>query len=521
MWVWMDRIGLILFDATLSAALFLTLIVLAMLACRQPVRRILLARVGLLASLAIPSLVGIGRLPRLDVIDAFVESRFFPWAVELMATGTGEKSVSPAARPRVTGTESDRSASRWLSDVVPAARRWLPRGLTVLDLACVAGGAAWLLLGLGGVEWLIYRSKPPSPIAQALFDDIVAKRPSGAAPARLRVCARLPHPVVTGLLRPTILIPESLDRAEADIEPLRLSLLHEIAHAERSDHWFSTAASVAQAVWFFLPQLWWIRTQLLIDQEFLADRSAAAQYGTSSEYAASLLSLAAPGGPRAVASLRDESRAGSGAGTVGVPSPLSQRMMMLLHCPYPVESRTPRVWSWASRIGIVLASVAAACLMIRWPQVSMAEPAPGTLARIRPRFEVAHFVAEPLHDSEGPLPPRVYVMPVALPPRFDLELEVRSDAMDPVEFRLAGKVIVIPGGRDLAPSEPGSSDPNAKPTPSAWHHLTLRRDHRQITVVLDGRPLPETSPETTLTTWLTVEPPSRSRIEFRKLVMRW
>ena len=83
MWAWMDRIGITLFDATLSAAVFLTFIVLAMLACRQPARRILLARVALLASLAIVPVVGWGRLPRLDVIDTFVESRFFPKALFL------------------------------------------------------------------------------------------------------------------------------------------------------------------------------------------------------------------------------------------------------------------------------------------------------------------------------------------------------------------------------------------------------------------------------------------------------
>jgi beta-lactamase regulating signal transducer with metallopeptidase domain len=521
MWVWMDRIGLILFDAALSTALLLTLIVLAMLGCRQPVRRILLARVALLASLAIPPLVGFGRLPRLDVIDGFVESRLFPWAVRLMATGTAEEPVSPTAGRRVTGPEEGHTASRWVSDLVPAARRWLPRGLTVLDLACVAGGSAWLLLGLVGVQWLIYRSKPPSPTAQALFDELVAKRPGGAARTRLRLCSRLPHPVVTGLFRPTILLPESLDRADPDVEPLRLSLLHEIAHAERSDHWFSTAASVAQAVWFFLPQVWWIRSQLLIDQEFLADRSAAAQYGTSSEYASSLLSLAAPGGPHAGASTNDESRVGSSTGTVGVQSPLVQRMMMLLHCPYPVESRTPRVWSWTYRIGVVLASVAAACLMVRWPQKSLANPVPGAEARMRHRFELAHFVAEPLHDGGSPLPTRGYMMPIALPPRFDLEFDFRCEVMGPVAFRLAGKAITVPGVLDASPSEPGSSSPNPKVGPSIWHHVALRRDHRHLAVFVDGRPAPETTPDTTLTTWLTVEPPFGSRMEIRKLTLQW
>ncbi len=159
---------------------------------------------------------------------------------------------------RIIESEPGRLLPRWLVDRAETARQWLPRGLTVVDLACVAAGSAWLILGLVGVHWLIGRSRSPTPAAQALFDKLVAGRSRAARRARLRVCSRIQHPVVTGLFRPTILIPEALDRAD-DPEPLRLSLLHEIAHAERSDHWFSTAASMAQAVWFFLPQVWWLR----------------------------------------------------------------------------------------------------------------------------------------------------------------------------------------------------------------------------------------------------------------------
>ena len=41
MWMWLDRVGLILFDAALSTALFLSVVVCAMLVCRQPSRRLL------------------------------------------------------------------------------------------------------------------------------------------------------------------------------------------------------------------------------------------------------------------------------------------------------------------------------------------------------------------------------------------------------------------------------------------------------------------------------------------------
>ncbi len=303
MWDWTDRIAVIAFDAALSAAVFLTLIVLVMLGCRQPARRILLARVALLAAPAILPLVALGRLPRLDVIDTLVESRFFPGSLFREPAVAGHASTT-------TGSGStNQSLPGWLRGLTSVPRSRLARGLTVLDLTCVAAGCAWLVLGVAGVHWLIYRSRAPSPATRALFDLLVAGRSRAAARTGLRVCSRLRHPVVTGLLRPTILIPEALDRADGDPEPLRLSLLHEIAHAERSDHWFSTAASTAQAIWFFIPQVWWIRSQLLIDQEFLADRSAAEHYGkSSSEYAAALLSLVAPAGMVAPARNRRATR---------------------------------------------------------------------------------------------------------------------------------------------------------------------------------------------------------------------
>jgi hypothetical protein len=521
MWVWTDRIGVILFDATLSTAVFLTLIILAMVGCRQPVRRILLARVALLASLAILPLVSGGRLPRLNVVDAFVDSRFFPRALFLAGTPAAA-SDGQAAGTSAAPVGPDRPVWRWLTDGATAARRWLPRGLTLLDLGCVGASSAWLLLGLAGVQWLIHRSRPPSRATQALFDELVIGRSRAAARARLRVCSRLPHPVVTGLLRPTILIPEALDRPDQDSEPLRLSLLHEIAHAERSDHWFSTAASVAQAVWFFLPHVWWIRSQLLIDQEFLADRSAAEEYGTSSEYASSLLSLAAPDATPADASNSGTSRQIPSAGTAGVQSPLFQRMMMLLHCPYPVESRTPRIWSWASRSAVILGSVAAACLVIRWPHASFAVPAKVVDDGHRTRFQLSHLVAEPLHEAAGSQSGRVYVLPVTLPDRFDLDVDVRCESTGLARIRIAGKLIAIPGSLDSPRSlYVTEANPQGDGLPLDWHHVHLHRDGNRVTVKVDGYPTLDTTPTDTVSRWLTIEPPPDTRAEFQKLIVTW
>src|SRR4029079_15614907 len=94
-----------------------------------------------------------------------------------------------------------------------------------------------------------------------------------------------------GALRPTILIPPDLDRPEA-IERLRLSLVHELAHAERADPWFAWAGALAQAVWFPVPWVWWITRQMRLDQEFLVDRIAASEFGPFGSYATSLVELA-------------------------------------------------------------------------------------------------------------------------------------------------------------------------------------------------------------------------------------
>lgn len=520
MWVWMDRIGIILFDAAFATAIFLTFIVLAMLACRQPARRILLARVALLASLAIIPLVAWGHLPRLDVIDTFVESRFFPKALLLAAAAVESSGVDGGAPAVAEGP--GRYVPGWVLEREKVARRWLPRSLTLMDLACVGVGGAWLVLGIAGVHWLIDRSRPPSPATRALFDELVAGLPRSAPPPGLRVCPRLKHPVVTGMFRPMILIPAALDRADQDSEPLRLSLLHELAHVERWDHWFSTAASLAQSVWFFLPHVWWIRAQLLIDQEFLADRSAAERYGTSSDYASSLLSLAAPDAPSAPAVAACEPRSEAPrTESVGIQSPLFQRMMMLLHCPYPVESQTPRVWSWTSRLAVVLASIAAACLVIRWPQSSLAVPAPMISGPPHARFKAPHFITEPLLDVDGRTRSRVYVLPVTLPSRFDLDVDVHCSTSGLVQIRVIGESIAIPGS---ATSPIDGDAPESFPIdndPAGWHHVHIHRDHHEISIIVDGQTLPETKQFEPPSDWLTIEPPSHSSAEFRNLVVTW
>src|SRR5271169_1140769 len=97
MWVLIDRLGLILFDATLSTAVFLSLTILAMLFCRQPARRLLIARVAFCASLVMLPLTALAPLPRLDLVQILTRSEIIPLSIGEIAPPTRRETLQTAA----------------------------------------------------------------------------------------------------------------------------------------------------------------------------------------------------------------------------------------------------------------------------------------------------------------------------------------------------------------------------------------------------------------------------------------
>ena len=359
---------------------------------------------------------------------------------------------------------------------------------------------------------------PPSAATQEIFNRLFAGDVGRRVRPALRVSSRVQHPVVVGLLHPTILLPSLYDEPGGDPELLRLSLLHEIAHADRRDPWFGAFASLAQTVWFFLPQMWWLRSQLMIDQEFLADRSAASRYGTSSGYAASLLSLARPRSA-SVADARASEPISNPAtsGRSEVESPLSQRVLMLLHCPFRIEACAPRSWSWTLRITLVMATLITACLCVRWPHASALEHRFKQGAPTAPRpFHVTDFTSDPLVFSKGGRA-LSYVMPVALPPYFELNVEVFSSLADLGRVRIAGHPL---GNSKVSPDK--SDGPRTSlATLESWHLVRLLRSGQDLSLWVDGRPiLGMLSPQAT-TEWLTFEPDPERATQFRNLDVKW
>jgi beta-lactamase regulating signal transducer with metallopeptidase domain len=513
MWVWLDRLGPILFDAGLSTAIFLSLVVLAMLVCRQPSRRRLIARIAFPASLAMIPLVALAPLPRLDLVDTFVRWDLLP---PVMIVGSDQTAATASQSPSHGMTWRSRIAD-FLRNDSPGPGSWLPRALVLLDLLCVALGIAWLLLGFWGVRWLIRHSREPSARTRELYRQLLDGQAKRRIRPALRVSARVQHPVVVGIRHPTIVIPPTYDEPETGkaTELLRLSLLHEIAHAEQADPWFGTVASLAQTTWFFLPQIWWLRSQLLIDQEFLADKSAAYRYGTSSDYAASLLTLATSRPVQASATggckLRSKWLSGAKHGR----SPLFQRLAMLLYCPFRVEERAPPRWSWTLRVGVLAASIAAACLCIRWPDARALE---NRMYRQHAggagSFRVKEFVAEPVtFGADGRAVP--YVMPLPLPKRFDLSVEVLASPSDLSRIHIAGHPL------GPAPDTPESAaGTTASPEDAkTWHPVRLQRSGEELSLWVDGQKMPTTLKADQTSESLTFEPGPSRPAHFRNLIV--
>ena len=464
MWVWVDRLGVLVIDAGASAAVLLMVAALAVLVSRQPARRVKVARATVFGLLALVPLEVVGLVPRLDVL----------WAVR--------GAWAPAG---------------WDFG-------WMPAAVAVAHAAGVAAGLAGLGLGYVGLALVRRTSAEPSIATRAIYDAL--PHPAGAARPVLLVSAKARRPVLVGLFRPAILIPPTLDDPDdgsAARAGLRLALLHELAHAGGRDVGFTLAAQLARAFWFALPPVWWLAGRMRLDQEFLADRYAAAKFGGAKDYASSLVDLASGG----VTPQGDE--AGGRAPRLDAPagdSPLVQRVLMLVRCPFPIETSPPVWFSRTLPYVAVAVTLAASSLSLRpdEPASSASAVPPGRKFRLA-RLEVA------------PSPPRgaagrahLFELPIRLPEQFELSLQVWGDSETLSRTRVAG-----------LPIEPPPPNPDESALVEAWHDVRVLRDGEALVVWVDDHASTLRPEASSLTDWLSVEPAPDQVGHFRNLDMIW
>jgi len=491
-----DRLGAALLDASLAATAISGLVVLVMVQCRQPARRRAWARAGLLATLALLPLSALNPVPRFDL-----------WRPLLAILPTTLDEPGPRPPPRADGKTPgpcrvDGPVACAADPTAPARQPGWPRRLGRFAVLAYGAGASlglgWVGLGLAGSAWLVRRARSPS--AGALGQ--LAALPSKAAPRkrpRLLVSDRVTRPVLVGLLRPTILIPADFDPPGAG-DRLRLGLLHELAHAGSADHLFGPAATVAQAIWFFLPPVWWVGDRMKLDSEFLADSRAVADFGPSGRYASSLVDLASPGAlatPRPLA---------TGPATATGASALFQRILMLLKCPFPIEDRPPAWWRWATAATIAAATLAASCLTLRGIAGWSEGASPPVMEPAR-SFRLPQLVIAPADGDDAP-----YDLRLRLPDQFTLALEILAD---PVELP-ALEVL----GHRLGPAAEADAGPSREAF-RLWHRVEIRRVGGREEIRVDGLPVDPRGRPRKPAFWLAIRPARGRATRIRDLDLSW
>lgn len=85
-------------------------------------------------------------------------------------------------------------------------------------------------------------------------------------------CPGLKIPMLAGVLRPVLMLPEHM---EAD-DMLDCALLHELIHYRRKDIWLKVVAVLATSVHWFNPLVWLMERQVEQDMELACDETALA-----------------------------------------------------------------------------------------------------------------------------------------------------------------------------------------------------------------------------------------------------
>jgi beta-lactamase regulating signal transducer with metallopeptidase domain len=330
--------------------------------CRQPVHRAGVAVLTLLAALAVPWVGELGLVPRWSVgalpspqwaegrgvtpavADGMSPSRSRPGMLQPDAVDGRPTSATPVA------LSAPIDANTRQASMVQALRSIaLPWHLIVLGVYATgaAGLFAWWLAGQVVLRRVTRSARPvPAPVRD-LFLSISG--PAGATVVLLR-SDRITLPFTYTWVHPVIVLPASLCDGH-DPRALRFCLAHEWSHVERRDIWAWNLAALAGLVLFYQPLFWWLRRQLRLCQDYLADDRAAA-LGSAEDYAAFLVGLA-----------RDRLSAPA-MGIGDRRSNLSRRIVMLVQDHGPLEHRCRTLWSLAAAAVVTAVMVVAAGLRL-------------------------------------------------------------------------------------------------------------------------------------------------------------
>ncbi len=199
-----------------------------------------------------------------------------PGRVAAVAPDEGGGSVAPASATTTT---------------TPTRRRFDPLAFA---FAIYSAGVVLLLARLVAEEFVVRRI---AARALAVDDaDWIVPAEAGSRqlgihrPVRLLQSDEYVMPFTFGTLRPTIVLPETAARWSA--ERRNAVILHELAHVARGDCLAQRLASLACALYWPHPGVWWASRRLRVEREFACDDRVLSAGTAAREYANHLLEIA-------------------------------------------------------------------------------------------------------------------------------------------------------------------------------------------------------------------------------------
>lgn len=243
--------------------------------------------------------------------------------------------VKPAGTntaPAVNNAENEPGVEIRLSDVLTAV--W------------IAGAALFAGYHVLGTLWYSRRARRWSMTAGAqlkeIYGEVLADMEIKRAPA-LRVSRAVDSPMVMGLIRPVMYLPEKY------MEPEEASFIlrHELTHVKRADLWYKLLMLAANAMHWFNPAVWLMRRNASETVELLCDEGAVTGADRSARVAYCEMLLSSVSHERGVSRAVLSTHFGGGARSV------KNRFKNLL--------AGGRKFGWTALLAAVLAVSVAAC----------------------------------------------------------------------------------------------------------------------------------------------------------------
>ncbi|MGX9730393.1 M56 family metallopeptidase [Janthinobacterium aestuarii] len=171
---------------------------------------------------------------------------------------------------------SGTSPAQLAVDAPPAWRAALQAWMPALVLAWSAGVGLMSLRLCLGLAWVgkLRRQAVAAPAVWQARLDALAQRMGLQRRPPLKLHAGLASPVTVGFWRPVILLPAAL-LSGMPVALLEALLAHELAHVRRWDYLVNLLQSVAEALLFFHPVVWWLSARMRAEREQVADALAA------------------------------------------------------------------------------------------------------------------------------------------------------------------------------------------------------------------------------------------------------